>query len=124
MKIRGYRTAGRAGGCLVTVVDEAGDERVLPPAQITAGEFRHSPDGFQWGYLGSGPAELARAILVCVVGRTDDRVRHPRCYQAFKAEVVGRIRKDEFELDFKEIREWFARWTREHPDAVEAGWLA
>ena len=23
----------------------------------------HSPDGFQWGYTGSGPAQLAAAIL-------------------------------------------------------------
>lgn len=25
---------------------------------------RHSPDGFEWGYEGSGPAELARCILI------------------------------------------------------------
>lgn len=25
---------------------------------------RHSPDGFQWGYAGSGPAQLALAILL------------------------------------------------------------
>lgn len=26
--------------------------------------FNHSPDGFQWGYLGSGPSQLALAILL------------------------------------------------------------
>ena len=29
----------------------------------------HSPDGFQWGYSGSGPAQLAAAILYEI---TDD----------------------------------------------------
>ena len=30
----------------------------------TAAQHSHSPSGFSWGYGGSGPAELARAILV------------------------------------------------------------
>ena len=29
---------------------------------------RHSPTGFEWGYAGSGPAELARCILLDVLG--------------------------------------------------------
>jgi hypothetical protein len=28
----------------------------------------HSPDGFSWGYGGSGPSELARCLLLEVVG--------------------------------------------------------
>lgn len=26
--------------------------------------IRHSPDGFAWGYAGSGPTELARCLLI------------------------------------------------------------
>ena len=26
--------------------------------------YNHSPDGFNWGYAGSGPAQLALAILL------------------------------------------------------------
>lgn len=33
---------------------------------------RHSPTGFSWGYGGSGPADLARALLV-------DALPHPSC---------------------------------------------
>lgn len=121
MKIRGYRTGQKSGPCLVTVMDGVGDERVLVRPTLTRAEFDHSPDGFQWGYLGSGPAELARAILVRVMNG-DNRARHPRCYQAFKSEVIGRITKDEFEIDFRVIREWFATWVAKHPE-VEAGWL-
>ena len=29
----------------------------------------HSPTGFAWGYGGSGPAELARCILLAVLGK-------------------------------------------------------
>lgn len=29
---------------------------------------RHSPDGFSWGYAGSGPADLARCLLIDALG--------------------------------------------------------
>ena len=31
----------------------------------------HSPDGFQWGYSGSGPSQLALAILLRMTGDKD-----------------------------------------------------
>lgn len=30
---------------------------------------RHSPTGFEWGYCGSGPADLARSLLIHALGR-------------------------------------------------------
>ena len=122
MKIRGYRANQQGGACLVTVVDDVGDEVVLTPAQLKPKyEVRHSPDGFQWGYAGSGPAELSRAILVCVI-KGDDRARHPRCYQRFKADVISRIKRDEFELSFKSVQEWYEQWLLEHGESVEPDW--
>ena len=35
----------------------------------------HSPDGFQWGYNGSGPAQLAAAILNEVTGDPEITLR-------------------------------------------------
>jgi hypothetical protein len=55
--IRGYP------GGLVAVADSAGAE--LGPLTHFV---RHSPTGFGWGYGGSGPAELARCILLAVLG--------------------------------------------------------
>lgn len=47
----------------------------------------HSPTGFEWGYYGSGPADLARSILTDAVGpEIADRV-----YQQFKAAVIARM---------------------------------
>ncbi len=32
---------------------------------------RHSPDGFEWGYQGSGPADLARSIVGDLLKQAD-----------------------------------------------------
>lgn len=46
----------------------------------------HSPDGFQWGYGGSGPAQLALALCAHAL-KDDERAR--RVYQRFKFRTVG-----------------------------------
>ena len=43
---------------------------------------RHSPTGFEWGYGGSGPAELALNILSAIVGR--ETAEEMGIYQKFK----------------------------------------
>ena len=53
--------------------------------------LRHSPDGFNWGYGGSGPAELARSILIDFLGT--DRVSGS-LYQEFKAQLIARINQE------------------------------
>ena len=45
----------------------------------------HSPTGFAWGYLGSGPAQLALALLLHL-GASDAEAQ--AWYQDFQAEVV------------------------------------
>lgn len=54
----------------------------------------HSPDGFNWGYGGSGPAQLALAIILKLTGKSDG-------YQDFKFKVIAAIAigKD-FEIEF------------------------
>lgn len=51
---------------------------------------RHSPTGFEWGYAGSGPADLARSILGDVLGQEDPS---PREYQRVKFELVANVPK-------------------------------
>lgn len=48
----------------------------------------HSPDGFMWGYSGSGPAQLALALCADVL--QDDK-RALKIYQRFKEQVVARL---------------------------------
>lgn len=62
---------------------------------------KHSPDGFSWGYMGSGPAELARCLLWDVF----DREPHPSLYHAFKASVVAHLPQDGYwTLTEQEVR--------------------
>ena len=54
--------------------------------------YRHSPDGFAWGYGGSGPAQLALALCADIL---KDDARALSVYQLFKAAFVTRLDKDE-----------------------------
>ena len=65
----------------------------------------HSPDGFQWGYHGNGPTDLARCLLIhawgpdayCTRCNPDQRVpasgeqrsRCRRCHRSGLAEVIA-----------------------------------
>lgn len=70
--------------------------------------MNHSPDGFNWGYNGSGPAQLALAILLDYYGDRDYAIR---MHQNFKAAIVARwphdggwkITSDEVEAACKEL---------------------
>jgi hypothetical protein len=58
------------------------------PLDVAASQkvFNHSPDGFAWGYNGSGPAQLALAILL----RHTDSDTALRLHQHFKQDFVAR----------------------------------
>ena len=58
--IHGYPAGG---GALVLLETPPGEPIGPLPHHV-----KHSPTGFTWGYQGSGPAELARCILIAVVG--------------------------------------------------------
>lgn len=62
----------------------------------------HSPDGFNWGYHGSGPAQLALALLLDHTGSAEVALNH---YQAFKAAVVSTWGA-KWELTGEQIDEW------------------
>jgi hypothetical protein len=51
----------------------------------------HSPTGFAWGYLGSGPAQLSLAILADFLGDDDHALA---LYQPFKEAFVARWNQD------------------------------
>lgn len=48
--------------------------------------YSHSPDGFQWGYQGSGCAQLALAILLDLTGEPKLSVR---LHQEFKRHLIA-----------------------------------
>lgn len=62
--------------------------------------FNHSPTGFEWGYGGSGPAQLALAILLDF---TRDPVESLKLHQSFKFMVIAGLEKDEWLLTEAQI---------------------
>ena len=73
-----YRGIAATGAVLV-----AG--KPLPPRHDLR---NHSPDGFAWGYGGSGPAQLALALLADL---TEDDAKAQAMYQPFKWRVVAAL---------------------------------
>lgn len=67
---------------------------------------RHSPDGFSWGYGGSGPADLALSILVdyCKRYKFDDKIPD-KYYQQFKNDFIA-ASSDELNITSAQIKEW------------------
>lgn len=62
----------------------------------------HSPDGFAWGYGGSGPAQLALAILLHYTSAMF-AMEH---YQNFKWEVIASLPQSDFTLEEVAVHEW------------------
>lgn len=82
-------------GCHETVLSAAASQQLVD----------HSPNGFNWGYGGSGPAQLALGLLLEV---TSDETVALRAYQDFKWEVVAKL-SDAWELTEKSILDWVVR---------------
>lgn len=67
-------------------------------------EVCHSPTGFNWGYVGSGPAQLAYAMLRDY-GLTKEDVM--TIYMAFKNDIIARFDVDgNFEITSNNIDRW------------------
>lgn len=55
----------------------------------------HSPTGLEWGYGGSGPAQLALALIADATGNDEHALER---HQDFKWKVVAKLDKDEWTL--------------------------
>jgi hypothetical protein len=64
----------------------------------------HSPDGFAWSYYGSGPAQLALAILL---EETDEETAQD-LYQDFKSKVIANLDKKEWSFDSSLVQRFLA----------------
>lgn len=62
----------------------------------------HSPTGFEWGYAGSGPSQLALAILLDLFPKSVAQ----RYYQAFKYKFLVPAPQEGFVITSLEIESW------------------
>ena len=118
---RGTRTTNGIA-VSVTIINHRTRMRVRSLRHIPC----HSPDGFEWGYHGSGPADLALALLVdylrerpprngWVAGERFSRwsvaslaFRH---HQSFKRDLIARWGEG-WELEDAQIEVWLSTRSR------------
>lgn len=100
-KYCGERT--ERGGSVAVVNRETREARPLP---VGLQYVNHSPNGFEWGYLGSGPAQLSFAILLDHFG---DPGPARAFYQAFKFDVIAGLHHTVWELTSEQVAEAIAK---------------
>lgn len=104
----------RGDGAVAVINLETNEARPLP---LGLEHVNHSPSGFSWGYLGSGPAQLAFAILL---EHTGDPQLAIKLHQEFKFRVITNfsmessweLTSEEIERTLTEIRESSAACQR------------
>ena len=78
-----------------------GEQELLPgPSQRIV---NHSPDGFGWGYGGSGPSQLALAIVFYYCKNKSKAIK---IYQDFKWDIIAELPQTDFEISETSIRQW------------------
>lgn len=100
VKVYSGKRGGPAKVAEVWITD--GLDNQLLDAGESLKHVTHSPTGFEWGYHGSGPAQLAFALLLNHTGETAVALRH---YQEFKRNVVA-LFSDNWTLTAAEISVW------------------
>ena len=88
------RYEGRRQGYAVSVTVDG--RRLNPRFDL----WNHSPTGFNWGYGGSGPAQLALAILA---DHCQDDERALNFYQRYKWAVVAELPHREWIITSEDI---------------------
>lgn len=98
-----------------------------PMTNVPHAVEHHSTNGFEWGYAGSGPADLALNIVHYFVNRMDnvgfgdtkslndgsvDRLTF-YTYQRFKRDYLQGADRDGFSLDADQIRRWIETRVQE-----------
>jgi len=87
--------------CRVMVVKGCDSQELDPCYNLC----NHSPTGFEWGYEGSGPAQLAFAMLYYASKGDEELTR--RHYQKFKAHCVARWGQDAtIEFPVSHVQSW------------------
>ncbi len=80
---------------------------------------QHSPSGFEWGYGGSGPADLALNVCQWYLIHIGYRGEKSQCYdgncfslafvlhQRFKSEFIATAPREGITIPIERIAEWF-----------------
>lgn len=123
MAVAHYEATRDARGVHLRVWHGSGGDYEVPERVV-----HHSPTGLEFGYEGSGPADLALTILAdyfnvppadvkAAMSRFGDASPEARrvvaLYQGFKRRFVGPARGDRLEIEGDAIGEWVAEQDAE-----------
>lgn len=109
MELKFKGTRGRKD-CMVLVSHDGGESYANLPLYLKW--VNHSPTGFEWGYYGSGPSQLAYAIwhhyFVVVEGLSEEDAHEKALdiYVKFKQDVLGRIHGSAWELEQRDLTQY------------------
>ena len=70
-----------------------------PYTNVPRSVIWHSPDGFEWGYDGSGPADLALNILNAFLPPGSDGHKPQMCFKG-KCSRIAAVLHQDFKRDF------------------------
>lgn len=79
--------------------------------------IKHSPDGFEWGYGGSGPADLALNALSMYIGR--EAAEKDGLYQEFKWDFIAPMPFSGGTIKREDVAVWLAARGIEMPGVKE-----
>jgi hypothetical protein len=94
--------------CIHVLIDEAGKEK----REMIKHVDRHSPDGFEFGYGGSGPSDLALSILSDFAktkyfrDNQDEAEKIEDYYQNFKWHFIAGMSEPGGQITHDEILSW------------------
>jgi len=115
---KGYRKAyklgtgkiGRDAGKPVERYVEIHSPMVLEELPQYQNLWDHSPSGFNWGYGGSGPHQLALALLYHVTGDAEVASNNA---QNFKWDIISNLDMDkDWQMTETKIEDWLDRNKR------------
>ena len=92
----------RVNGKCTVVAHEAHERRSIRKRT----DLHNHSRGFEWGYCGSGPAQLSLALLADALEDDELALEH---YQQFKTDIVAHFEPAAWTITFDEIVEWLRR---------------
>ena len=108
-----YVGSRNARHTMVVAMEEEGDSPHvwLDPRLDIA---NHSPTGLEWGYMGSGPSQLAIALIADATGDDEIAKNRPLCQQ-FKRDVIAQLPMREWILAQEFIVKYAESYLSEVP---------
>ena len=87
--------------------------------------INHSPTGFEWGYGGSGPSQLALAMLAdTLYDRMPNKPEADRMtmkvYQDFKRHIISGLPSSTWQLDQDAVFNWFLEHVKKFEPKIHA----